>query len=1138
MKIVALSIKQPITVSVCVIIAILAGIVALNRVPVQLTPEIEDTVIAVTTTWENASPQEVESEIVDEQEERLQGVTNLREMTSVSQRGQGQIRLEFITGTSKEVAMREVSDKLREVPSYPANVDEPVITDTDPNSRDFIAWIILFSSDPDFDVSTLFDAVDKRVKPLFERLPGVAEVGVYGGREREVQIRVDPVRLAQRGITVSHFLEAVRTANENFSGGALADAKMDVRIRAVGRFRDTEQVKNIVVKKEPAGPVYIRDVADVVMTYKEQNSFVRSKGRNVIAVNFQREIGANVIDVMYGVKAEMERMNQPGGVLDNIANDAGINGDLRFFLSYDQTRYIHQALNLVYDNILLGGALATITLLLFLRSLRTIGIIAIAIPISVVASIVLLVSMGRTINVISLAGMAFAVGMVVDNAIVVLENIFRHLEMGKSTRRAAYDGASEVSGAVLASTLTTLIVFIPVLLIQETAGQLFRDIALAICASVGLSYLVSISVIPSAASKWLPEHFIRSRKEEAAVNSPSRNPMIRASKSIWFILTWPFRFIHNFASFVGNFLAFLSRSVALRLAIVALFLFVTIAGTYFLMPPVDYLPTGNRNIVFGMLIPPPGYNMNQLLEIGGRIESRVRPAWEAYDRMMEENLAPNQVEVDLPPLPTGPEPNSPMILPPPISQYFLVSAAGRMFHGGISADDQKVVDLVPLFRYATAPEVVPGVIAFAFQMPLFRIGGNTGSAVNVDLSGPDLNNVSNSASALYGTIVQKYGSYTLQPEPSNFNIPSPEIQFIPKMIPLSDLDLTVRDLGQAVQVNSDGAFAGDFEVSGELIDLKVISKDSVDQTTINGIASVPLATPDGSIVTLGSIAEIMRVAEADQIKRVSRQRAVTLQFTPPTGMPLQHAIDDISAMIADLKGNHGITPDVEAHLAGSASKLQEMKEALLGDGTLVGTLSSSLFLALLVVYLLMCVLFQSWIYPLVIMVTVPLATFGGLLTLAGVHHWSLVERYLPVQNMDVLTILGFVILAGVVVNNAILIVHQTLNFMSGRGEGAERTESLGPQEAIVKSVESRVRPIMMSTLTSVGGMLPLVLMPGAGSELYRGLGSVVVGGLLFSAIFTLVLIPVILSLVFDLKLAVQRTDTLELPAAFKEEGVM
>jgi HAE1 family hydrophobic/amphiphilic exporter-1 len=330
--------------------------------------------------------------------------------------------------------------------------------------------------------------------------------------------------------------------------------------------------------------------------------------------------------------------------------------------------------------------------------------------------------------------------------------------------------------------------------------------------------------------------------------------------------------------------------------------------------------------------------------------------------------------------------------------------------------------------------------------------------------------------------------------------------------------MTRQDVGLAVQANSDGiVLVRSYELGGELKDLKILTPAALDNRPIDALLQSPLATPGGRIVDLQSLVSLQRLREPDQIKHADRQRAVTLQVTPPPRMPLEQAIAGIRTTVEGLQTQGAISPDVEVNLAGSAGKLNEIKTALLGDGSMVGLITSSLFLALLVVYLLMVVLFQSWMYPLVIMVSVPLATFGGFLGLALVHHWSVGDRYMPVQNLDVLTILGFVILAGTVVNNAILIVHQTLNFLRGEAEDSADVSPLTPQQAIVKSVSSRVRPILMSTLTSVGGMLPLVLMPGSGSELYRGLGAVVVGGLVVSTVFTLFLVPVILSVVFDFR---------------------
>ena len=1091
MSVVKIAIEQPITVSVCILLALVAGVVAILRVPVQMTPTVDDTVIAVSTNWENASPQEIETEVVDKQEEKLQGIANLRNMTSTSRNGQGQIRLEFETGINKEVALREVSDKLREVSDYPLQVKEPVIEASDPESNDYIAWCLLRTPDERIDMQTLSDFVEDRVKPHLERVAGMSEVNIFGGRERELQVHFDPVLLAQHQLSITAFVAALQDINKNLSAGALQQGKYDVRIRTVSRFTSPESILNAVIRKDEAGPVFVRDVATVHETFKEERSFVRHKGQKVLAMNFQREPGSNLLSVMAGLKEELKRINKVDGVLDTYAKAQGIEGGLEIIQVYDQSNYVEQAFGLVQGNIIFGGLLAVIILMIFLRSLRSIGIIAVAIPVSIVGTIVVMVSLGRSINVISLAGMAFAVGMVVDNSIVVLENIFRHMEMGKNKVRAALDGTMEVRGAVLASTLTTMLVFIPILLIQEMSGQLLRDISLAIVTSVGLSFIISITVIPSGAALFLRAKTKPNSEDNTAVAAGGKFDPLALFKGLPLALRKLSYWLN------GGFLR--------RIVLVLVFAIVTILGIVLTLPPIDYLPTGNRNLTFGLMIPPPGYSVQQMKDMGDRVEERVRPFW------TDENGQPDKENMYQ--VPGGFFPGAPMVTPPGLEHYFLVgSEQGMLFHGGVSIDDKRVADVAPLFQMATSQAVLPGTFGFAFQFPLFRLGGSSGGAVKIDLVGSDLELVKQSAGALMGTLFQEYGPYATRPDPANFSVPTPEVQIKPNLLKLTDINMPVSEFGLAVQANSDGIIVGDYEWNNDIVDMKVVSKGSQVDKDLNTLDDALIATPDGSVLSIGSLSDFNVTNAPEQIKRVNRQRAVTLEFTPPAGMPLQAAIDALNEKITAMKQQGVIHPDVSVFLAGSASRLTEVKEALLGDGSFIGLTTSALFLALVVVYLLMCVLFQSWLYPMVIMVSVPLATLGGFLGLAVINLWSNLDRYMPVQNMDVLTILGLVILAGVVVNNAILIVAQTINFTNDPEYG-----DISYREAIALAVESRVRPIFISTLTSVGGMLPLVLMPGSGSELYRGLGAVVLGGLIVSTIFTLVLVPALLGLVHDIR---------------------
>ena len=1109
------------------ILIVLTGILVMQNAPVQMTPDVDQAVISVTTRWENASPQEIESEVVDKQEEKLQGVTGLRSLTSTCQLGQGQIRLELAFGTDINVALREVSDKMREVPAYPQNVDEPVIEATDPESTDYIAWFGLRAADPDYDIRKSFDYMEDRVKPRLESIPGMSEVNILGGREREVQVRFHSDDLALRNITLSRFVSALRRANLNVSGGAVPQGKANYRIRTLGRFSSPQQVLDTAIRSGDEGTVHVRDVAEVVETFKEAEGFVRTAGLPTMAMNFQKEPGANVIKVMETLRSEVEKINAVGGPLDTYARANGIEGGISMTQLYDQTEYVFQAVDLVQGNILLGGALAVIVLVLFLRSLRSVGIIALAIPISVFGGLAILIMVGRSINVISLAGLAFAIGMVVDNAIVVLENIYRHLEMGKKPVDAAIDGAREVGGAVLASTLTTVVVFIPVLLIQDIAGQLFADIAIAIMASVGLSFIVSLTVIPSASNLVL-----RHRRRDATQKMPSK------TRELLKLLVAPILVVPDLIERVMT--ALLDSWIG-RGLVAVVFLVITGFGIYLLVPPLDYLPSGNRNIAFGLMVTPPGYNLEKLEELGDRVESTIRPFFEAGSARFSDPFARDRDEQDvpqeilelrkkLPRIPSNPfNPASPKITPPTLQNYFFVARGGRLFHGAISDDPRRAGDLVSLLQTATRSEVLPDVLSFAFQFPVFRIGGNSGSAVKVDISGQEGDQVRASAGALFAALSQTFQPRggRVQPNPSNFAWLTPELQVVPNELKMSDVGLSTEDIGLTVAANGDGVFVGEYDMDNTLVDMRVIADDAVDAESIGGMPQAPTATPYGRTVELGDVADFSWKGGPDQIRRVGRQRAVTLEVTPPKGVPLQEAMGQIDGIVRDFREKGAIPPSIDVEKTGSAGKLNEIKRALIGSGGFTGLFTGSMFFAGLVVYLLMCVLFQSWLYPLIIMVSVPLATCGGFIGLAIVHEMSLADRYLPVQNLDVLTILGFVILAGVVVNNAILIVAQTLNILKGEAELTEEDrKDMTIGKAIAVAVKSRVRPIFMSMLTSVGGMMPLVLAPGAGSELYRGLGAVIVGGLMVSTLFTLVLTPVLLSMLMDIKAAITGAKSL------------
>lgn len=1151
MDLIRFTIDNPVKIAVGVILLLLFGVLAVTSIPIQLTPNVDPTIITVSTTWTGTSPEEIEREIIEEQEDVLKNVSNLLKMTATATQGQAEIELEFSVGTNLQAARVEVSDALREVPEYPTDADEPVITTGEAGAGSPIAWLLLTSEDKGFDVQQLGDLANDRIKPYLERVPGVSEVRVYGGLEREVHINFDPQAIAQRGITVTQLGEALRSQNVNASAGDLAEGMGDTRVRVIGQYETLGSIRDtIVTYDEQGGPIRISDIADVELGFQKRRSFVRSRGELAIALPVYRESGSNVISVMTEVKKRIAEINDPAeGLLQTmsiqIARDQGLDTppQLQIEQVYDETGYIYDALGLVQSNLVIGGVLAAIALLLFLElgrrpllvviggpllvgllvavlllpsgtafSYGAIGailivaavvlfiarptlVIAMAIPISIIGTFVVMYATGRNVNVISLAGLAFAVGMVVDNAIVVLENIDRHLQMGKPRAKAAYDATKEVWGAVLASTLTTLAVFLPVIFIEEEAGQLFRDIALAICAAVTLSLIVAITVIPSASSRLLHERKKREPSAMAGLNPANLlGGLANAYSKLIHLAT------HRTVLGVG-----------VRMGVVGLFTIASLVGAFILMPPTDYLPRGNQNLVFGIMINPPGYNVQRNEDIAKVVESQIRPYWEAQSQDAADAITP----------PVNPFTGQPIEGIPPVDNYFFVTFQGNVFNGATSQDKEVIKPLEGLLSAATSS--VPGSIGFAQQSSLFGRGASGARAIDVEVSGQDLAQVRSAAAALQDRLRGMFGPMNLQPTPTNFDQSTRELRVEIDEVKARSLGIDVESLGRAVSAMVDGLIIGDYREGGDSIDIVAKSRAGFEYTP-EELAALPLVyrTDAGEVGTipLSEVSVIRRAEAPQQIQRIEELRSVKLSVTPPDTMPLEEATAQIKALVKELEDNRTIAPTIEINYAGSASKLEGVRNAMLGTWTgfnaesLKSIATSRLFIALLVTFLLMAALFESFLYPLVIMFSVPLAAIGGFIGLAIVHH------YVPTQQLDTLTMLGFIILIGVVVNNAILIVHQALNFMRGLGEGeGDSTGKLEPREAIRESVRTRIRPIFMTTATSVAGMLPLVLMPGSGSELYRGLGSVVVGGLVVSTLFTLIIVPLLFSLVIDARVA-------------------
>ncbi len=1013
------AVERPYTIAVAVILALLFSVLAYQKIPVQLKPTVDSPIINITTVYRGAGPLEVEEQITREIEELVQGAEGLSKLTSSSSEGVSNVTLEYTWGINKDTALIDVINKLSQMPPLPEEAEEPVVSLSNPMERELAMWLVIESHYP---AEKIRQFVEEDIKPQLERVDGVSDLMIVGGSEREVQVQIDPDRLAARGIRFAEVTDALRRGYIDLRGGTVETPSIQLTVRTEGRDPSLSKIEDIVIRRDAEGSVRVGDVAKVVDTFQEGGTIVRTGGAPTVAIGVGREAGANVVKMIEGVDAVMLELNES-------FRTRAI--DLHLKAVHRDTEYLNLAIDFVRQNLLLGAVLAMIVLLLFLRSVRSVLIVGLAIPISLITVFLVMQALGRTLNVISLAGLAFAAGMVVDNAIVVLENIFRHFEKGKNAREAAIEGGREVWGGVLAATLTTVAVFLPIVGITEEAGQLFTDLAIAISAAVALSLIVALTVVPT-----LSAIFYRA--------GSSSGEKARAPREPGWIARW-------YGGVADRLAGHGRASTFAKLGLIVLVLAGTLASLR-VVPPAGYLPSGNRNLTLYLGQPIPGMRTEALEEVMMPLEQ-----W-----LLEQ---------------------------PEIDRYFLVLAGAFNGGGVVLKDEYADGPGLQAFQRKFTP-ITFGIPGFRFMIPipssLFR---DAGKAFTVEITGPDLAKLAVVATELQARLGDWPG---VQPRgvSSDYIEGRPELQVHVDPHLAAEAGMSVQQVGQVVETAIAGSRVGKWSDGSRDYDLlAVVPPERVRDDA--ELASLPLITTTGERTTLGALARVERTSGPQSVQRLERRRAITLSVNLLPETVLEDVLTSVQNEVVG-PAAAALTSDYRIELGGSADKFSRTLEQLV----------SSFWLAILITYLLLVALFRSWVSPFVILLTVPLALSGGLfgITLASANS--------PNAAYDLLSMLGFVILAGIVVNNAILIIHQANQIAD---TGVER------RQALADAARTRLRPILMSVTTSVCGMLPLALGTGSGSELYQGLAAVVVGGLLVSTIFTLFLVPALLSLGWDVQ---------------------
>ena len=987
---------------VAVLLVILFGSVSLVRLPVQLTPEVERPTITISTGWRAAAPEEVEAEIIEPQEKVLRGLPGMTELESTAQRGRARVTVTFAVGTDLQRGLIEVLNRLNRVSSYPDDADEPTLSTVGVNSQ-AIAWFIIRTTpDNPRNIESYRDFLEEVVQTRFERVPGVARSEIRGGRVREVRITFDPYKAASRGIELP-VVARLAGGNDNISAGDVDVGKRRYTVRYTGAY-DVTELSGMVLDWRDGRPVYLADIADINIEYADRESFVINKAGNAIAVNAHRESGVNVLEVMAGLQQAYEEL-QAGPLA---------RAGLSIEQVYDETHYIYRSLQMLGSNLALGILLAIAVLWWFVRRLRATLLVAFSIPVSLMFSFIVLYATGHTINVISIAGLAFAVGMVLDASIVVLENIVRLREGGMASTEAAATGQTEVQGALIASTATTVAIFLPVVFLPDEAGQLFADLALTIAFAVVASMLFALLVLPTLSRHWL--HHVSNEDPHTQ---------------------WWDRITRRVMELTGA-----SRQ---RHVWIVVLILVPLVLTVLLKPDADYLPEGNRNLVFAFIQAPPGMNLDHIeKEMGQVIAKRLEP----YVSGEKE---------------------------PVIRHYFFVAYRGGIFMGARAQDDSRIEDLVPVIN--TAIHGFPDTRGFAQQRSLF--GGRSGRKIEMDLQSRHLDSLLEAARSGEQAVQKLWPTARIRPIPG-LELAEPELQLVPNERRIAEAGWDRATVADIVRALGDGLYVGDYFDGEETLDIIVRARQ---WHTPEELGAIPVMTPKSGVLPVSELVDIVRTAGPDQLRRIDRRRTLTLQIIPPDNVSLERAIETLRTTV-EPQIRHLLPADGDVRYSGAADKL----------GQALVNMSGSFILAIFILYLLMSALFRSFRDSLLVLLVLPLATVGSVIALQ-------VLNWITFQPMDLLTMIGFIILLGLVVNNAILLVYQT--------RAAERA-GMARRDAVEQAVRLRLRPILMTTLTSVFGMLPLLLVPGAGTELYRGLAAVIVGGMLVSTVFTLLLLPALL----------------------------
>lgn len=1023
MNLSALAVKRPVTTFMLMMVAIILGVVSTTLLPVDLFPEIEVPVSAVTVSYSGAAPEEVENLITIPLEQTLSTVSGLSSLQTYSREGSSTIIVLFDYGIDMDIAALEMREKVDLVRgALPDEASDPMVLKIDPNAMP----IMQIGVSGQMDFTQLQRIAEDEMLSRLERLEGVASANVAGGVEQEVKIQLDQSKMTGYGLDLSRIQQQLMAENLNLPGGQVLRGDQELTVRTMGEFSSLDDIRQMPMVLASGDVIQLQEIADISIDYKDRTSISRLNGQPTITLSITKQSVTNTVLVANRVHQELEKLRADYP-------------ELQIVTAYDSSEFIRASINNVARSALLGGLLAMLILFLFLRNLRSTIIVGTAIPVSIIATFALMYFGNLTINMISLGGLALGVGMLVDNSIVVLENIYRYRELGYNRIEAAVTGANKVSMAITASTLTTIAVFLPIVFVEGFTAIIFKQLSFTVTFSLLASLLVALTVVPMMSSKILKTGEVKARK--------------RGTLS----LGW---FLELFDKFIAALRRFFQRglNVGLRHRVLSVVLaFAIFAVSLVLIGVVggEFFPTMDEGMIQVSIEMPPGTSLNTFDHQVAQVEELLMDIPEA-DLILSQVGGGNMMGGGM-----GGGGNTSSITLTLVDQNSRNRSTGQ-----VSEEIRQWVQPIASAEITVEESSTMGG------------GFGGGTPINVQLQGDDLGILEDMGYDLLRIIRQIPGTSNVS---TSVEKGEPEVRVVVQRNQASRYGVSASQINRSLRSALEGVSASSFNLEGDNIDI-TLSMDQRVRESIEQMQQILIPTSTGVMVPLGQLATVEYGSSPAQIERINQVRTVSVT-SQLAGRDLQSVTTDIQQALDQFP----MPPGYSYRLTGEQ---EDMAEAF-------SSLGLALLLSIVLVYMIMASQFESLLYPFIIMFSIPFAFTGGFLGL-----------FITGQTLSVPALIGMIMLAGIVVNNAIVLVDY-INQL--REQEMERTEAL--QEA----VSTRIRPILMTALTTILALVPLAIGLGEGAETMMPMAVVVIGGLLMSTILTLVFIPILYSITDDFR---------------------